>query len=199
MGRAASGLKGLCLLAAAMFALTSCGESASGTSMATSAAAPKPDETLDCSERVEPPPVGGTEGLGYTRIVLKDDAGLGISLMPPPSQRRAGGKRLYVWKMPLALTASKRVFVQIDRRDKHLARFEFLERGAFQKLPRTLRIESCSADEPRFSGEGTVGPETGWAGALVATRPALCLRVRVIDLADNSLRRVVLPLGGDCA
>jgi hypothetical protein len=55
---------------------------------------------------------------------------------------------------------------------------------------------SCSADEPLFSGDGVVGPTTGWGGSLITTHRRICLRLRVFSGGASSPLRV--PLGRRC-
>ena len=60
---------------------------------------------------------------------------------------------------------------------------------------RVLRVKPCAPDHPNFSDDGTVGPRTGFAGAILADRPK-CVRVRVSRGGGSWVAR--LPIGRRC-
>jgi len=58
-----------------------------------------------------------------------------------------------------------------------------------------VAFKSCPADTPAFTG-GTVGPITGWAGALMITAPR-CIRLQV-RVDGRRQPDIKLPLGRRC-
>lgn len=62
---------------------------------------------------------------------------------------------------------------------------------------RSVRFIACAADEPRFSGPGTVGPRTGFNGGLIATRRT-CADLLVRVAGEPRARRVRIPIGRSC-
>jgi hypothetical protein len=67
---------------------------------------------------------------------------------------------------------------------------------SWRDADRVLRVKPCAPDHPNFSDDGTVGPRTGFAGALIADR-AKCVRVRVSRDAQSWVARI--PVGRRCA
>ena len=65
----------------------------------------------------------------------------------------------------------------------------------WQDADRILRVKPCAPDHPNFSDDGTVGPRTGFAGAMIADR-AKCVRVRVSRDGESWIARI--PLGRRC-
>jgi hypothetical protein len=64
-----------------------------------------------------------------------------------------------------------------------------------QDADRVLRFRPCAPGTPRFSGVGTVGPRTGYPGALIADRRK-CVRVRVTRGGRRWTARI--PIGRRC-
>jgi hypothetical protein len=64
-----------------------------------------------------------------------------------------------------------------------------------QDADRVLRFRPCAPGTPYFSGAGTVGPRTGYPGALIADRRK-CVRVRVTRGGRRWTARI--PLGRRC-
>ena len=60
---------------------------------------------------------------------------------------------------------------------------------------RALRFRPCAPDTPQFSDDGTVGPRTGFPGALIADR-RMCVRVRVSAGGRRWYARI--PVGRRC-
>jgi hypothetical protein len=65
----------------------------------------------------------------------------------------------------------------------------------WQDADRVLRVVPCDPDTEMFSGSGTVGPRTGFAGGVVGNRRK-CVRIRVTREGESWTAR--FPLGRRC-
>ena len=65
----------------------------------------------------------------------------------------------------------------------------------WREADRVLRVKPCAEDHENFSDDGTVGPRTGFAGAIIADRPK-CVRVRVSRDGKSWVARI--PIGRRC-
>lgn len=109
-------------------------------------------------------------------------------------------------KTPISVRAGRRVTLAIAEPDRGHASFMFdLEgqQGGQQVgpywsyrisdgMPR-VRLEACAADEPRFSGPGSVGPYTSFPGAMIVAG-ARCIGLEVHE-RGRPLRRAELRFG----
>ena len=110
---------------------------------------------------------------------------------------RIGGCRAWLWKAPVALTADRSVVLTVYGKAARRARLGFARPArSFARADRTMRFTSCSPNAPLHSGDGTVGPVTGWGGSLVTLDRRLCLRLRVVTAEGSVSLRV--PLGRRC-
>ena len=102
-------------------------------------------------------------------------------------------------KLPIGLRAGHRATLSVHPAQReHVALIHRTDTHGADRVREgdsAIAFEPCPADTPGFSG-GTVGPVTGWAGALILDGPR-CVRLEV--RADGKrLRDVRLPLGRRC-
>ena len=195
--RAAGGLLALDCVAFLALAVLSSGESSSRGA----ASAPRADSTVACSARAEPSPSEGLrEGEGVVVSAARLEGGGRFALYSfddPPARTRIGGRRTWLWKTPVSLTADRSVVLSVHARSVGTARLVFARQPkSFTAADRATRFRSCTADEPQFSGAGTVGPATGWGGSIVTLERRQCLRLQVVAGGRRSTLRV--PLGRRC-
>lgn len=159
------------------------------------------DSTVPCSARSEPSPaVGLRDQEGVTTSVARLANGGRFDLYTfggRPSRTRIGERRVWLWKTPVALTADRSVILTVQGRAARRARLGFTRPArSFARADRATRFDSCAPDTPLFSGDGTVGPETGWGGSLITLDRRVCLRLRVVTAKASVPLRV--PLGTRC-
>jgi hypothetical protein len=101
--------------------------------------------------------------------------------------------------MPVGLRAGHQATLRVFAAQRHhvalLYRHETQNAKRIRDGDRAVIFKSCRADTPAFSG-GTVGPITGWAGALVLTGPR-CVRL-VLRVDGRRRPDIRLPLGRRC-
>jgi hypothetical protein len=133
-----------------------------------------------------------------SRARLPDGGELALyTFSGPPTRSRIGGRRVWMWKTPASLTAGRTVVLSVAGSAAGRARLGFTPPApSFAEAARATRFTSCAADTPLFSGEGTVGPVTGWGGSLFTLDRRICLPL----LVTRSRTPVVLkvPLGTRC-
>ena len=160
-----------------------------------------PDSTVPCSAHVEPPPVVSLrKRKGVTTSTARLAAGGRFDVYTfggRPSRTRIAGRRAGLWKTPVALTADRSVILRVGGTAVRRARLGFGRPArSFARAARATRFVSCAPDTPLFSGDGTVGPDTGWGGSLITLDRRVCLRLRVVTAKES----VPLPvaLGTRC-
>lgn len=159
------------------------------------------DSAVPCSARSEPSPgVSLREQKGVTTSVVRLADGGRFDLYTfggRPSRARIGKRPVWLWKAPVALTADRSVILTVPARAARRARLGFTPPArSFARADRATRFDSCAPDTPLFSGDGTVGPETGWGGSLITLDRHVCLRLLVITAKAPVPLRV--PLGTRC-
>lgn len=165
---------------------------------ATGPQASGPRVVLRCADRAEPGPRGFTFRRDVVRGAFALIAVRGIGRRPRGSFEPRDG-RLSGTKFPVAVRAGHGAEVRIAPKDAHAAALLVGDTRAADSVADgapAARYAPCAADTPRFSGGGTVGPITGWAGALVVTGPR-CVTLHV-TVDGRRRRNVELPLGADC-
>lgn len=110
---------------------------------------------------------------------------------------RAG--RLAGVKLPVGLRPGHRATLRVTPAQRgHAAllyRNQTRDASRVRDGDQAVAFEPCPTDAPAFIG-GTVGPITGWAGALIVTGPR-CIRLEV--RVDGDRRPDIrLPLGRRC-
>ncbi|HEV3000929.1 MAG TPA: hypothetical protein VGW75_09350 [Solirubrobacteraceae bacterium] len=123
----------------------------------------------------------------------------GVERRPASSFEPEDG-RLAGTKFPAALRAGHSAVVRIAEPDQAhaalLVRAATREARSLREGDVAVRYVPCRPDTPRFGGRGSVGPTTGWAGALIVTGP----RCVTLELTVDGRRRrdVRLRLGARC-
>lgn len=163
-----------------------------------------PAPAVGCAEHIEGP--GGPATVDVRRDVVRGALTLfdartfmtgGRSDLPAPRPRpgRPAQVRLFVM-----LAAGHRASVSIHPADRRRAALQYRlgsETRPTRPADATTDFVSCPPKTPRFSGSGTVGPTTIWAGGLLV-RSAGCVRLRLT--VDGVPRDGVrLALGAACS
>ncbi|HEV2785597.1 MAG TPA: hypothetical protein VGV67_04355, partial [Solirubrobacteraceae bacterium] len=166
---------------------------------------PRADTHVDCARHAEPsPPAEPTTGGGthVATAALPDGARFHLLWFSNagPTRVRVGRRQLWLWKTPAVLSADRSIVLSVAPRHVRRARLAFdRQPPSFARGDRATRFTSCPEDEPRFSGPGTVGPRTGWAGSLLTVDRRLCLRLRVTPAAGGDPVPLRVPRGRRCA
>ncbi|HEX8087117.1 MAG TPA: hypothetical protein VF529_22755 [Solirubrobacteraceae bacterium] len=159
------------------------------------------DSTVGCDRRSEPPPseaVRTGEDAHVAAAALRDGGRFELfTFRGAPFRMRLGARRVWVWKAPASLSADRTVILAVGSRNTSRARLAFGPFArTFARSDRAVRFTSCPPDEPLFSGDGVVGPTTGWGGSLITTDRRICLRLRVFSGGASS--PLPVPLGRPC-
>ena len=154
---------------------------------------------IGCAKRAEPSP----DRLDGRRDIVRGDAALVTVARDLPQLSRASYRpragRLAAIKLPVGVRAGHAATLAVAASDRRHA--ALIYRDATRNSRRiadgdaAVTFRACAADTPAFSG-GTVGPITGWPGALIVSGPR-CIRLR---LSVDGERRadIRLPLGRRC-
>jgi hypothetical protein len=184
------------LAASCVLGLTACGASATA---AEEAPAPAPP-IVDCATHVEP----SVEKFDKRRDIVRGALALvtlrrDLRRSEKASFRPVKG-RLAGVKLPIGVRADHSATLRVSAgHRRHAAlihRDETRDANRIADGDRAVTFVPCAADVPAFSGEGTVGPITGWAGALIVTG-ARCVRLGV-TVDGKRKPDVRLPLGRRC-
>ena len=99
-------------------------------------------------------------------------------------------------KLAIMLEAGHDATIVVAPGARRIARLEYAFDSDARRPDVAVDFRPCEPDEPRFSGPGTVGPRTIWAGGMEVRRPA-CVRLLVwVDRVR--LEDVRIPLGRPC-
>lgn len=178
-----------------------CGTSSEAADVPAPAPAPRADSAVPCSARSEPPPLDALSSDPSVRSAAVELRGGGrfelFTFGGAPSRTRVGRTHAWLWKTPVSLTVGSSVVVSVPASRARRARLGFTRRASsFGRADRATRFTSCAADTPLFSGEGTVGPVTGWGGSVLTLDRRVCLRLRVSGATGDAV--LELPLGRRC-
>ena len=154
----------------------------------------------DCNERLLGTPSDPSQELqrsGEARLyVARLRGGVSfrlVAFLRLPGNLRIGEARYTSWKAPLQLSAGDDVEVSVAAGDRGSARFHRHHAKSFAGLPYRMVLHACAKD---ISGSAR---RTGWAGAIITRRSAVCVRLDVKDLASDDRRRLGVALGQKCS
>lgn len=177
--------------------LVAAGDKAPGSVDRAAAEATPP--IVDCATHVEP----SVERFEPERDVVRGPFALVTVRSDLPRLSRASYQpragRLAGIKLPVGLHTGHTATLQISTHQRKRAALLYRDQTRTANRVKdgdaAVSFEPCSADTPAFLG-GTVGPITGWAGALIVTGPG-CFRLK---LHTDGKRRsdIRLPLGRRC-
>lgn len=163
---------------------------------AATAAAPP---VVDCAAHVEP----SVKRFNRRRDVIREPFALVTVARDMPRLSRASYRpragRLAGVKLPIGLRAGHSATLRVSAVHREHAALLYRDQtrlaNRVEDGDEAVNFKPCQADTPAFSG-GTVGPITGWAGALIVTGPR-CIR---LELRVDGERRpdIRLPLGRRC-
>lgn len=105
----------------------------------------------------------------------------------------------YGVKAAASVRAGETVTIAIAAPDRGRVRIQYPNEQTRGDPPAAAaRLAACSADEPSFSGRGTVGSTTGFAGGFTLDRPT-CATIEVyVEGRAEPLRRTVSFGAGRC-
>lgn len=165
------------------------------------AVAANTDGVVGCRSRSEPAPssdLADQPGVGVSIAVLPGARFRVFTFDGAPTRHRLGERWVWSWKTPVALNAAASVVVSVTPSQQARVRLGFTrERRSFGYSDRSTRFKACTPDTPQFSGDGTVGPETGWGGSLITRDRRVCLRLQVASGGQTA--GLAVPLGRSCA
>ena len=146
--------------------------------------------SVGCAEHIEGP--GVPPQVDRSRDVVRGAMALmGARLLQHhrmPVDRRT--------KLAIMLEAGHEATIVVAPSARRITRLEYAFDNDLRRRDVAVDFRPCPADEPRFSGPGTVGPRTIWAGGIEVRRPA-CVRL-LVWVDGRRLRDVRLPLGRSC-
>ena len=102
----------------------------------------------------------------------------------------------YGVRLGIMLEAGHEATIVVHPDSREIAELEYRFQGGRRVREWQVAFRACEGDEPRFSGPGTVGPRTIWAGGLKVRRPG-CVRL-LIAVDGAAVDDVRLPFGRPC-
>lgn len=154
---------------------------------------------VDCDTHVEP----GLKRFDAARDTIRGPFAVittarDVARRPASSFRPRRG-RLQGAKLPVGLRAGSRATLRVSPAQRaHAAllfRAQTRDASRIADGDQAVTFDPCAPDTPAFSG-GTVGPITGWAGALIVTGPR-CVRLQ-LRVDGRRQPDILLPLGRRC-
>jgi hypothetical protein len=155
---------------------------------------------VGCDDRAEPT----VNGFSRKRDVVRGPFALLTVARDLPRLSRASYRprngQLATVKLPAGLRAAHRATLRVAPRQRRYAALSYRSAtrtaATVQAGDQAVTFIPCTPDTPAFSGGGTVGSTTGWAGNLVVTGPR-CLRLQV-RVDGRRQPDIALPLGRRC-
>jgi hypothetical protein len=150
--------------------------------------------TVGCSTHVEgPPPSAAVQRAAARQSVSVHGATfMGLRNAVREDFERRGAQHVY--KAGLGVTYGAPLHVKVALRDRSWLALDYVRGG---KPRRELRFEPCAPDTPRFSDDGVVGNETGWAGGFVVQRDG-CATLLLRREGEKPWVRVRVGFGKRC-
>src|SRR5687768_5778337 len=126
--------------------------------------------TADCSQHVE----GGSVTAKQREAVLRQSVRVhGVTffgLRNARSHHFDGSRSHRVWKAGLGVRAGAPMRIEVARGDRSWLALDYDRTDRSGNGAPEVRAVPCDPDTPRFSDDGVVGNETGWAGGFVVQR-----------------------------
>ena len=153
--------------------------------------------TVHCSQHVEGPAVSPETRAAALRQSVRVH---GVTLS---ALRRArafhfdGTRSTRHFKAGLGVRAGAPMRIKVAARDRDWLAFDHDRTDKSGEGAPLLRAVPCAPDTPRFSDDGLVGEETGWAGGLVVQRSG-CATLLLRREGEQRWRSVRVAFGAAC-
>ena len=163
------------------------------TVLLTSLAAAVP--TADCAQHVE----GGRISARQRRAALRQSVRVGGATFYGlrNARRHDFSADQHVWKSGLGVRAGAPLRIKVAVRDRPWLAVDYDRTDTSGTGAPEVRVIPCSPDTPRFSDDGVVGEETGYAGGFVVQRNG-CATLLVRREGASQWRRVRVGFGVRC-
>jgi hypothetical protein len=150
--------------------------------------------TADCAQHVE----GGGMTDAQRRAVLRQSVRVGgVTFFGLRNARTHDFTKERVYKSGLGVRTGAPVRIKVVARDRSWLAVDYDRTDRSGKGAPEVRVIPCDPETPRFSDDGVVGDETGFAGGFVARRNGCgTLLVRREDARE--WRRVRVAFGARC-
>src|SRR5690348_10224080 len=151
--------------------------------------------TADCAQHVE----GGGASAEERRAALRQSVRVGgVTFW---GLRNARGHdfsaKQQVWKSGLGVRAGAPLRIRVAARDRSWLAVDYDRTDSSGRGAPEVRVIPCDPDTPRFSDDGVVGEETGYAGGFVAERNG-CGTLLLRREGARKWRRVRVAFGARC-
>jgi hypothetical protein len=150
--------------------------------------------TADCSQHVE----GGGATAEQRAAALRQSVRVGgTTFFGLRNARRHDFTEQHVWKAGLGVRAGAPLRIKVAVRDRSWLAVDYDRTDQSGKGAPEVRVIPCDPDTPRFSDDGVVGEETGYAGGFVAQRNG-CGTLLLRRENARKWRRVRVAFGARC-
>jgi hypothetical protein len=153
--------------------------------------------TADCAQHVEGPGVTARERAAALRQSVRVHGATFFGLRNARSHHFEGSRTNRVWKSGLGVRAGAPMRIKVARRDRSWLALDYDRTDRSGDGAPLVRVIPCDPDTPRFSDDGVVGEETGWAGGFVVRHDGCATLLLRRDGAQR-WRRVRVGFGTRC-
>jgi hypothetical protein len=154
--------------------------------------------TVDCASHVEgrEPTAEERRAAGRWSITAHGATFFGLRHAALENFRRRRANKGY--KAGLGVTYGAPLRIKVAMRDRAWLALDYDRETKQQGVGAPeIRVVPCSPDTPRFSDDGVVGNETGWAGGFVVQREG-CATLLLRREGEKHWRRVRVGFGRAC-
>jgi hypothetical protein len=121
--------------------------------------------TVDCRTHVEGPPPSAAVQRAVARQSVSVAGATFMVLRNAVREDFEARHAQQVYKAGIGVTYGAPLQVKVALKDRSWLMLDYARTAG-----REVRFEPCAPDTPRFSDDGTVGEETGWAGGFIVRR-----------------------------
>jgi hypothetical protein len=153
--------------------------------------------TADCSQHVEGPGVPAETRAAALRQSVRVHGVTFFGLRKARTRDFEGDRASAVIKSGLGVRAGAPMRIKVARRDRAWLALDYDRTDSSGRGAPEVRAVPCAPDTPRFSDDGVVGDETGWAGGFVVRRNG-CATLLLRREGEKRWRSVRVPFGAGC-
>ena len=153
--------------------------------------------TADCPQHVEGGRVSAEQRAAALRQSVRVHGTTFFGLRNARGHHFDGSRANRVWKAGLGVRAGAPMRIKVARRDRSWLALDYDRTDNSGKGAPEVRAVPCDPATPRFSDDGVVGNETGWAGGFVVRRDG-CATLLLRREGEARWKRVRVGFGKRC-
>ncbi|MDA0163895.1 hypothetical protein OM076_26730 [Solirubrobacter ginsenosidimutans] len=153
--------------------------------------------TADCSQHVEGPPISAETRAAALRQSVRVHGATFFGLRRARTADFEGKRANPVIKSGLSVRAGAPMRIKVAARDRDWLALDYDRTDKSGEGAPMVRVVPCAPDTPRFSDDGVVGDETGWAGGFVVRRNG-CATLLLRREGEERWRTARVAFGARC-